>query len=418
MAADEKTEPLSQRAPSGLDTPRSVAASPRLGDANPKGDKWERRPLLDPYAKLMCYSLSEPHCTIHEGLEARHVVHYHVQKLTTMRVFFAFSGTVLTDIILWVETLAGAAVFWTLFALVTYFHWDGLEKFVGNERNIRAFISMFTTLIGLLLSFYTSLNIQRWWSMRMLGVGGIWQASSKLTLQISQGVTRDPEVLDSIWRYASASLVFLFMMRRGTQDHIDNLTKRGLLTEHECQQMGKIQPHLRAEAIWSWLGNTVSQLNAQGLTNGPPHYGSLMNTVDEGRHGANVVNSYLETPIPMAYVHLLGLMVKLHNVMVAILMGILSAKHAGFGDELGAFRTMFRAFFMPFLYNAILLINDDISDPFSGDISDFPLQKLVHGVRDDALSIVASGSAENLPLWMVQGKKFKKWVPAEAPTTA
>ena len=116
-----------------------------------------------------------------------------------------------------------------------------------------------------------------------------------------------------------------------------------------------------------------------------------MATVDKGRTGANVINSYLDTPIPMAYVHLLGLMVKLHNLMVAIFMGILSSSHMLNGDELGAFRTMFRAFFMPFLYNALLLINDDISDPFSGDISDFPLQNFVRSMRDDAKSIVAAG---------------------------
>jgi predicted membrane chloride channel (bestrophin family) len=384
----------------------SPADSPRkTGD--PKQD--EKTPLLDPYAKLQCYSLSESHCKIHEGLEVRHIISYDVQKLTTFRVFFALAGTVLTDIILWIETLAGALVFWVVFAGIWHIRWDGLDSFVGKESNIRAFLAMFSTLVGLLLSFYTSLNIKRWWDMRMLGVGGIWQASSKLTLQISQGVTRDPEVLDAIWRYSAASLAFLFMMRRGTQDRIENMVKRGLLTEAECQQMAKIPAAQRAEAIWSWLGCMVSQLNAQGLVNGPPNYAGLMATVDKGRTGANVINSYLDTPIPMAYVHLLGLMVKLHNLMVAIFMGILSSSHFTNGDELGAFRTMFRAFFMPFLYNAILLINDDISDPFSGDISDFPLQNFVRSLRDDAKSIVAAGERSSLPHWLLQGKKFKKW---------
>lgn len=402
---------MEQPAPAAGADPKEpfVVQSP---DISPRAEneKDENTPLLDnKYAKLKCYSLSESHCTIHEGLEVRHIISYEVQKLTTFRVFFALSGTVLTDIILWIETLAGACVFWLVFAFIWHFHWDGLDSFVGKESNIRAFLAMFSTLVGLLLSFYTSLNIKRWWDMRMLGVGGIWQASSKLTLQISQGVTRDPEVLDAIWRYAASSMAFLFMMRRGTQDRIENMMKRGLLTEEECEQMAKIPPGQRAEAIWSWLGAMVSQLNAQGLVNGPPNYAGLMATVDKGRTGANVINSYLDTPIPMAYVHLLGLMVKLHNLMVAIFMGILSSSHMLNGDELGAFRTMFRAFFMPFLYNALLLINDDISDPFSGDISDFPLQNFVRSMRDDAKSIVAAGERTSLPTWLLQGKKFKKW---------
>lgn len=360
-------------------------------------------------SRLKCYSMFEPHCQIDHHEEAPHIVQYDVQKLTTVRVFFALSGTVLMDIVLWVETILNALVFWSIFSGIMYLHWDGLGKFVGKETNIRSFIAMFTTLVGLLLSFYTSLNIKRWWDMRMLGVGGIWQASSRLTLQVSQGVTRDPEVLEAIWRYACSSLRFLFMMRQGDCDNMQALVAEGLLTEAECQQMLRIPPQQRAESIWSWTAALISQLNGQGLTSGPPHYAGLMNTVDDGRLGANVINSYLETPIPMAYIHLLGLMVKLHNVMVAILMAILSAKHSQAGDELGAFRTMFRAFFMPFLYNSILLINDDLSDPFSGDLTDFPLRKLMRGIKDDAKSIISCGTPENLPAWLTKGKKFEKW---------
>jgi len=242
-------------------------------------------------------------------------------------------------------------------------------------------------------------------------VGGIWQACTKLALLISTGITRDTEVLESTWRYGCASLAFVFMARGGTENKIENLHKRGLLTEAECEQIAKIPPAQRAEAVWTWLANMVSRLNMQGLINGPPNYAGLMNTVDDGRMGANVCMTYLDTPVPMEYVHLLGLIVKLHNMVVAILMGILSAKHFYSHDELGAFRTMFRAFFMPFLYNAILLINDDISDPFSGDLSDYPLQKIIDDIKEDAQAIVACGSTDNLPSWLQQGKKFEKWVP-------
>jgi predicted membrane chloride channel (bestrophin family) len=408
-----------------MDTPRSgptmglapMVATPRAGSPEEASThRWthregEERPLLDPYRKMECYSLSEPHCDIHDGIDGPHISSYDVQKLTTFRVFFVISGTVLGNVVLWVETIIGACVFWSVWMSVYHFSWEGLDKFVGKEGNIRAFIAMFTTLVGLLLSFYTSMNINRWWAMRVQGVGGIWQACTKLTLLIGSGVTRDEQVLESTWRYACSSLAFIFMQRGGTENKIGNLHKRGLLTEAECQQMAQIPDTQRAEAVWTWLGNLVSQLNAQGLINGPPNYAGLMNTVDDGRNAANLCNVYLDTPVPMVYVHLLGLIVKLHNLVIAILMGILSAKHFYSHDNLGAFRTMFRAFFMPFLYNAILLINDDISDPFSGDLSDFPLQKIIDDIKEDAQSIVACGSQKNLPSWLTKGRKFEKWVP-------
>ena len=53
-------------------------------------------------------------------------------------------------------------------------------------------------------------------------------------------------------------------------------------------------------------------------------------------------------------------MVKLHNFILSVLMALasvmLAAGAAGF-NPVGVFRTAFRAFFMPFLYNAILILN-------------------------------------------------------------
>merc|ERR1719291_720940 len=100
----------------------------------------------------------------------------------------------------------------------------------------------------------------------------------------------------------------------------------------------------------------------------------------------------------MPYVHLLGLMVKLHNVILAMLMALLSVKHVDIGervDEVSLGRVMFRAFFMPFLYNAILIINENLTDPFSGDITDFPVGVLVESISKDAQMCCTAGA--NLP---------------------
>merc|ERR1719450_1483465 len=85
--------------------------------------------------------------------------------------------------------------------------WKGWADYVGREADLRAFIAMFTTLVGLLLSFYTALNIKRWWEIRRGGVAAIEQACAKLTCMISQGVTRDKEVLSAVSRYSRVSLL-------------------------------------------------------------------------------------------------------------------------------------------------------------------------------------------------------------------
>jgi len=346
------------------------------------------------------YSLGKPHCrmdTNEDGI--RVLADYDVQKMTTMRVFFVATGTVLESPILWIETAVIAAIYWAVFVLLMYVRWDGFSEFVGSDTDVRAFISMFSTLIGLLLSFYTSLNISRWWSLRTTGVEGISQGASKLIILLSQGVTRDSEILDAVRRYAVGSLMLVFHKDQEDVKQLDHLVEQQLLTQNEADQLGKAgDSRCYPEALWVWLAHIVNQCNQAGLCKGPPHYCALLAAVDEGRSGAATMKTYMETPIPMGYVHLLGLMVKLHNVILALLMALVSVKHAGHQNTVAIFRAMFRCFFMPFLYNAILVINDELTDPFGTDVSDFPAHLLYQSLSDDVTSFINMGN--NLPEWI------------------
>merc|ERR1719399_2703140 len=99
-----------------------------------------------------------------------------------------------------------------------------------------------------------------------------------------------------------------------------------------------------------------------------------MSCCEKRRAAVADIQSFLETPIPLGYVHLLCLMVKLHNFILTVLMALacvmLAGGHNGV-QPVGMFRTSFRAFFMPFLYNAILILNQEVTDPFGGDAGDF-----------------------------------------------
>jgi len=346
------------------------------------------------------YSLRDPHCRMDTNEEGvTRLANYDVQKLTTMRVFCVATGTVLLSPILWIEMAVIAILYWLTFAVLMRHRWDGFSDFVGSDASVRAFISMFSTLIGLLLSFYTSLNIARWWGLRTQGVEGIAQGASKLTILLSQGVTRDSNILDAVRRYAVGSLMLLFHKDEEDEQQLDILVTRQILTRHEADQLGRVgDSKCFPEALWVWLANIVTQCNQAGLVQGPPHYCALLAAVDEGRCGAANMKTYMETPIPMGYVHLLGLMVKLHNVILAFLMALVSVKHAGHSNSVATCRAMFRSFFMPFLYNSILIINDELTDPFGSDVSDFPAHLLCRRLDNDVTSFVEMG--ENLPDWI------------------
>jgi len=338
---------------------------------------------------------------------------YDVSQLITFNVFGFFRGTVLQSKVLWQETLILAFIYWAVFSFGHMSRLKGISDISGKEDTIRAFISMFSTLIGLLLSFFTALNLGSWWQMRM-SVQHIIESSKRLSMMVGHGVSQDPVLLEKINRYSRTSLFLIFagsQMKEGEDRPVQKAFTAGLLTQEEVDKLDKANAHMvfvQAETLYIWQANWVTRMHEQGLTKGNTHYAALMAAIEEGRSGVADVQATLETQIPFGYVHLLCIMVKLHNLIVTILMAFASVMLAGghgIGGEgfqtLGVVRTAFRAFFMPFLYNAILIINSEVTDPFSGDDGDFDWSNY-------DMNLMMSGraygtSASNLP------KVIKEW---------
>lgn len=345
---------------------------------------------------------------------------YDLESLITFNVFGIFRGTVFESHTLWIETGMTAALYWACFFVMFYFRFDGFSAFVGKESTIRAFIAMFSTLIGLLLSFYTALNLGRWWHMRE-GVQAMEEGGKKLVMMVSQGCSDDPVLLETISRYAQASLYLIFAASQnqelGKSPRLAAL-ERGLLTQEEADKLEKLNPHMtfvHAETLWAWLANAVTRLHDQGLTKGAPHYCALLGAVEQGRMGVASIQSYLETPIPLGYVHLLCLMVKLHNFILTVLMAMACVMLGGGShgvQPVGMFRTSFRAFFMPFLYNAILVLNQEVTDPFGGDAGDFHFSNMHMNIKKSSESYI--NASKILPDWVTDHKfnpvdtKFKE----------
>merc|ERR1719343_583817 len=107
----------------------------------------------------------------------------------------------------------------------------------------------------------------------------------------------------------------------------------------------------------------------------------LMERVSIGRGGAALVGAQLGTPIPVSYVQFIGFLVKVHNIGVALLSGLVLSHLIREKKWLFCFTEAVRVFFPTLMYNAILLINEEIMNPFSGDISDFPMKKFDETMR-------------------------------------
>lgn len=330
---------------------------------------------------------------------------YSLEGFLTWEVFTVWHGSVFKSATLWTQTALLAVLFWTVYFLTLKFRPEDFSQSLGEEGSIRAFITMFNTLIMLLLSFYTALNLGRWWQMRM-GIEAIQDGTKRLVMLVSQGVSADSTLLASIGRYSRASLYLIFAASQheeGDQQPIEKAKKFHLLDDEEVRKLHAVHAHdvfVHAETLWVWLANVINRCSDQKLTKGAPHYCQLMGAIDCARSGITSIQAYLETPIPLGYVHLLCLMVQLHNFLLQVLMALTCAKHSGGAhgvQPVSVFRTAFRAFFMPFLYNAILMLNAVVVDPFGGDEGDFDWNDYDVSIAMSSESY--SKAAENLPDW-------------------
>jgi len=266
-----------------------------------------------------------------------------------------------------------------------------------HGEKVRSFTTLMSGLAAFLLAFYTSLTINRWWQMRSKGIGKIWNACMHLTLLVSHFVIDDHKVLSAIQRYARGSLMLLFMQRRGYDHKTERLVHRGVLLEEEAEKLRQVE-HGRAQALWSWVYAVVAKLNNEGYIKSAPLLPFLIHRCEEGSDGVAFILHQLGTPIPMAYIHLLGLLVKTHNICLAILMALLMGDAVRHSLVVVACQIAGRTILLPFLYNAILLINDELHDPFSGDRSNFPMQKYDDVMVKDTHHVLLAKA--HLPDWL------------------
>jgi len=340
---------------------------------------------------------------------AESLADYNPLKLSTFRVCFLTKGTILRDPVLFVEQLLISLIFVATAAPVYYYfkmdwtdgeHGDlSLRKWLdAQEGKMRAFAMIMTNLAAFLLSFYTSISVARWWAMRTGGIGGIKAATVELEWLLYQNVTQEEEVLSAVRRYGRTSLFLIFLWRQGRLGNLkEELVSRDLLYEHEADQLLKWN-HCLHETIWAWQGGIVTMLYKEKKIKSDELFKLLLTRCTEGRAAVQLAHTHLAVRIPMQYVHMLGLLVKMHNSVLAVIMGALFAMALRNHQVIICVQTFGRTMILPFLFNAILLVNAEISDPFGGSASDFPGLVYQGALDKDCKGFVSA--SQHVPEWI------------------
>jgi len=340
----------------------------------------------------------------------RAIVDYEPQKLSTFRVLCSAQGTILYDPVLFVEQILITLIFFACAFLTYYlFKYDLAENRHGKdvsmrrwiseqEGKMRAFAMIMTNLAAFLLSFYTSISVTRWWTMRAGGVGGIKAATVDLEWLLYQNVTQDETVLSAVRRYGRASLLLIFLWRQNKLGNLkEELMTRDILDEPECDQLLKWN-HCLHETIWAWQGGIITMLHKEKKIKSDQLFVVLLQKCADGRAAVQCIHTHLAVRIPMQYVHVLGVLVKMHNLVLAIIMGLIFGVSLRESEIIICVQTFARTLILPFLFNAILLINAELSDPFNGSDADFPGSIYQAALDKDCKGFMSA--TQNVPQWV------------------
>jgi hypothetical protein len=349
------------------------------------------------------------------------VADYEPKKLATFRVCCSWKGSVLVDPVLFTEQVLLAIVFFSCAAPVAYYFNSRHTNVVGDskmtvedwvarqEPMMRQFAMIMTGLSAFLLTFYTSLSVGRWWTVRTQGVGGIKAAAVQIEMIVAQFCTQEEQVLEAIRRYGRTSLRLIFLWRRKELDLIEEklLNPKTLLTAEEIKLMKNWESPAMHETIWAWQMGIVTMLHREGKLPDGNIFKILLEHCHAGRHAVQVAHTHIAQRVPMQYVHIMGFLVKMHNLVLAVITGILFGAAFSGKEWLICCQLLGRNLLLPFLFNAILLMNAELSDPFDGGTGDsFPDIKYCDNITMDCQKIVEA--SQNMPSWITKRTVPKK----------
>jgi len=327
----------------------------------------------------------------------RHVVYYDPDKLSTPRVLCHCTHTVLSNPLLWIESVGYLLAYALISIIIRTSYGAHKADLEDHEEHIRSHIENHSMLTAFMLSLYTSQCMARWWDLRIKGIGGMKAACSQLSVLVSTFVTGDKQVLSAIRRYARASLIMVFQQRDSEIDY-DELEELDILTREESEKLQMWDTNV-IESIWTWTLHIIHKLYKEGLVKSDQLYILLIEQALNGRSGAQTLCTFLTCQIPLPYFHYMTVLVKLHNLKLIFWAGFLAGLHS-FDTFYLVPITLYTTWVVtvPFLFNAILFINADLSDPFDADEIDFPRARYQLSFENDGKSYIDAG--KYVPEWI------------------
>lgn len=236
--------------------------------------------------------------------------------------------------------------------------WRAQDIELGSITSMTGSVS---TLVAFMVGLCVSAALARWWQMRDACLGGLWGCIDDLCLiagtifadDVDHIRTQDmpefcqdkhsrgraspsPGRADStqferavqdrnlhdkerLLRLGLASVALTFMQARGetSLDHLSQLVARKLITPREFRILSRHMSKAPGQVCWCWIAHMFTIAAAEGRL-GQQKLWYLHSRCAEARGCIGRTFAYIDTQLPLAYIHLLALLVKLTLFVMAI----------------------------------------------------------------------------------------------------
>jgi len=273
-------------------------------------------------------------------------------------------------------------------SFVSVYFVDDVETFEHTSLpSIGEALQGMGSLTPFLFGLFVSVSLNRWWSMRSSGIGAMSDqlsdisnfmlstASRQLTDAEDWQVFKDVHAkcirwgLSALFCVAAESRAEASGQSEASMDEIVNL---GFITDFEASLLYSVSPRARAAALWAW----ISALSTEAMDMckvDPPVMNILFVELNDALVGLNSIREHINTQLPFPYVHMITFCVYTYIYYFACVSGMrccLAFRQMRYTEFAIEFALIFT---VPIMYHGLLQICNYLSDPFGGDIIDFPM---------------------------------------------
>mmetsp|Transcript_13918 Transcript_13918/g.43652 ORF Transcript_13918/g.43652 Transcript_13918/m.43652 type:complete len:412 (-) Transcript_13918:124-1359(-) len=240
---------------------------------------------------------------------------------------------------------------------------------------LEALAGQINSFVPFCLALYVSLTLSRWWALRISALGKVFDAILNICMIISCELhdKKWHEVRMQVAKYGFSSIELLVQAARDAPE-MEPLMDMDFLTPIEIEAVQKTAVLWQRPMIcWAWIMRIcVAAMDHHKVP--AARVGAVMAQCIMAREGMATINTYLDTQLPFAYVHLITLLVNVQNIVVAIKSGIIFATAIPGRNIFLMVQQVFTVITVCFIYQALLQISYMIMDPFGDDVLDFPVK--------------------------------------------